>query len=111
MSFTTKYFSGVVTSGTGGNYTVGTFTAIISGDVNDVISGTWTYQGSYTADSSTGPNPYVLNGSGNISFSGTVTGASAESSGGRTAGGGLMRSSCCGPTRDARCSTCRARTR
>jgi hypothetical protein len=76
MSFSAKYFTGTVTGGDSQhNYTTGTYTATITADASDTLSGTWTYSGSYVAESSTGSNPYILNGSGSISFSGTLTGS------------------------------------
>ena len=75
MSFTTKYFAGALSGGGPGyDVTTGSFTALISADAADRLSGTWTYTGSFVANNSTGPNPYVLNGSGSVSFSGSVTG-------------------------------------
>jgi Ca2+-binding RTX toxin-like protein len=76
MSFTAKFFTGVVTGGDANhNFATGSYTAIIAADANDNLSGTWTFSGSYVANNSTGADPYVRNGSGSISFSGSVTGS------------------------------------
>lgn len=76
MSFTAKFFTGTLTGGDANhNFATGSFTAIIAADANDNLSGTWSFSGSYVADSSTGPDPYVRNGSGSISFSGNLTGS------------------------------------
>jgi Ca2+-binding RTX toxin-like protein len=80
MSFAAKYFAGTVTGGDSRsvsiqNYAVGGFSALISEDANGQLSGTWSFSGSYRAARSTGSNPSILNGSGTISFSGTLTGS------------------------------------
>ena len=77
MSFTAKYFSGVVTGGgTAYNSLSGTYTATVAADVNNVLSGTWNYTGTYVSQYSTyyppATQPYALPVSGSITSSGTL---------------------------------------
>jgi hypothetical protein len=70
MSFSTVTFSGAASGIAGSQGTSGTFTAMITGNADGTVSGTWTFAGTYQ---DTGY--YATSGAENIS--GTLTGTSS----------------------------------